>query len=126
MNIAFNYTFNNQLCIFRPFTQPYLCSICNVDYVNQAKLNDHMNRHTGKREKCPFCELEFRDRTTMRTHAMKDHKLLPRPPTAAISTETQISVSASSTRKYLSCTHCGHNFSLNEKFLYHEHINSCH
>ena len=51
------------------YDRKYKCDVCGKGFINNSKLNDHKNVHTGEKPyKCQYCKTGFANRGTLRIH----------------------------------------------------------
>ncbi|GAB0087886.1 hypothetical protein DMENIID0001_022430 [Sergentomyia squamirostris] len=55
--------------------QEFKCQVqgCGRSYPNEKFLRRHMDRHNGKRFKCPYCNVDYKDKSQLKIHMDKVH-----------------------------------------------------
>ena len=55
--------------------RPHICEVCHKGFISRAKLEFHLNTHTGNRPyMCKYCGRGFADRDNMRKHEKSAHE----------------------------------------------------
>lgn len=54
---------------------PFTCPLCGKGFLSRGGLHHHTLAHGGRKFVCPICDFKFKQKSHLKTHLQKVHKL---------------------------------------------------